>query len=199
MVATASLSRLAGKPGRRKGRQARRGDSVFFTGNRLGGVSWSAAHARFADAFQSVLPNPRSAARERGRETCLSSRALAYLAKETSRWVRYHASPWPCVVKGARPRRERAGRKGGFSLPPSPPLPSPSPISHVHFSSRCLRRQPRSTCVLFHLSSSCTTTKVYCMKPIKANYPIAILPIMTAITFRPGCVCLLRHTYSPAF
>jgi hypothetical protein len=30
------------------------------------------------------------------------------------------------------------------------------------------------------------------MKPIKANYPIAILPIMTAITFRPGCVCLFE-------
>lgn len=89
-----SLSWLAGKPGRRKG-DKRGGTFVFSTGNGNGGVSWSAAHTRFADTFQSVLPKSRSAARER--ETRLSSRVLAYLAKGTSRWVWYHAFSWLCT------------------------------------------------------------------------------------------------------
>ncbi len=174
------LSRWLADRGGVKGGGKGRGNAVFFTGIYL--VAYPGVVPLILDSpTTSVLTSPPTATtREPSGRAPSTTRPRGRARRADG--VGFSSFPWLGLKRAIQ--EESTGQQEGFRR-------LPLLLSHIlciffSLASAAAAEEPLS----FHLSSC--TTRVCCMKPIKANYPFLSLPIMTAITV------VVSWTYIPA-
>ena len=171
---------MAGRPGRRQGGRQGKRECCVFHGNRLGGVPGGCA-AHLDSPTTSVLTAPPTATTREPSGRAPSTTWPRGGARRAD-GVGVSSFPWLSLkraIQGGSTSQQEGFRRLPLSL---------SHIFCIIFSlaSAAAAEEPLS----FHLSSC--TTRVCCMKPIKANYPFPSLPITNAITV------VVSWTYIPA-
>ena len=171
---------MASRPVRRQGGRRGKRECCVFHGNRLGGVPGGCA-AHLDSPTTSVLTTPPTATT---REPSGRPPSTTWPRGCPRRADGVGFSSFPRLGLKRAIQEESTSQQEGIRRLPL----SLSPILCIFFSlaSAAAAEEPLS----FHLSSC--TTRVCCMKPIKANYPFLSLPITTAITVA------VSWTYIPA-